>query len=89
MRLSPKSLALACGLLWGCGVLTVGLINLAVPGYGVEFLKSISSVYYGFRASGGFVNALVGGVYGFVDGAIAGLLVAWLYNLSAAPAGSK
>jgi len=89
MRLSPKSLALACGLLWGCGVLTVGLINLAVPSYGVEFLKTISSVYYGFRASGGVVNALAGGIYGFVDGAVAGLLVAWLYNLFVRPTESK
>lgn len=89
MRLSPKSLALACGLLWGCGLLVTGLVNLAVPSYGVEFLKTISSIYYGFHASGGVVNALLGGIYGFVNGAIAGLLVAWLYNLFVCPPESK
>lgn len=89
MRLSPKALALACGLLWGCGILTVALVNLAVPSYGFAFLRSISSVYFGFRASGGVVNAFVGGIYGFVDGGIAGLLVAWLYNLFACPTESK
>ena len=51
MRLSPKSLAFACGLLWGGAILFVGLINLASASYGMEFLKVASSIYPGFHAS--------------------------------------
>jgi hypothetical protein len=80
MRLSLKSLAFACGLLWGGAVLFVGLLNLAYPSYGMEFLKLASSVYPGFHNSRKFVDVLVGTGYGLVDGAIAGLLLGWLYN---------
>jgi len=81
MRLSLKSLMFACGLLWCGAMLCVGLVNLASASYGMEFLKLASSVYPGFHASGRFVDVLVGTGYGLVDGAIAGLLLGWLYNL--------
>jgi hypothetical protein len=81
MRLSLRSLALACGLLWGGAILFVGLLNLAYPSYGMEFLKLASSVYPGFHNLRKFVDVLVGTGYGVVDGAIAGLLLGWLYNL--------
>jgi hypothetical protein len=74
MRLSLKSLTFACALLWGGAILLVGLINLASPSYGMEFLKLASSVYPGFHDSRKFVDVLVGTGYGLVDGAIAGLL---------------
>ena len=83
MRLSLKSLTFACGLLWGGAILFVGLVNLASPSYGTEFLKLASSVYPGYHASQKFVDVLVGTGYGLVDGAIAGLLLGWLYNLFA------
>ncbi len=81
MRLSLKSLAFACGLLWGGAVFFAGLLNLASASYGLEFLKLTSSVYPGFHASRTFGDVLVGTVYGLCDGAIAGLLLGWLYNL--------
>jgi hypothetical protein len=83
MRLSLKSLTFACGLLWGGAILFVGLVNLASPTYGMEFLKLMSSVYPGFHNSCTFVDVLVGTGYGLVDGGIAGLLLGWLYNLFA------
>lgn len=81
MRLSPKSLAFACGLIWGGAILLVGLINLTSPSYGMEFLKLMSSVYPGFHASRTFMDVLAGTGYGLVDGGIAGLVLGWLYNL--------
>jgi hypothetical protein len=81
MRLSLKSLAFACGLLWGGAVLFTGLINLASPSYGMEYLRLASSVYPGFHNSRTFVDVLVGTGYGLVDGAIAGFLLGWLYNI--------
>ncbi len=81
MRVSLKSLTIAGGLLWGGALLFVGLLNLASASYGMEFLKLASSVYPGFHASGRLVDILVGTVYGMFDGAIAGFLLGWLYNL--------
>jgi hypothetical protein len=81
MRLSLKSLAYACGLLWGGAVLLAGLLNLASASYGMEFLKLVSSVYPGFHASRTLADVLVGTAYGLLDGAFAGLILGWLYNL--------
>ncbi len=82
MRLSLKSLAFACALLSGGAILFFGLINLAYPSYGTEFLKLASSAYPGFHNSRKFIDVLAGTTgYGLMDGAIAGLLLGWLYNL--------
>ena len=81
MRVSVRGLTLALALLWGGCVLLVGVINLAVPAYGLNFLQLLSSVYPGFHASRGFADVIVGTVYAIVDGAIGGLVFGWLYNL--------
>ena len=81
MRLSTRALAIVAGILWGGGLLFVGLANLAVASYGSDFLRAMSSVYPGFHASRTFADVLVGTGYGLVDGAICGLLFGWLYNL--------
>jgi hypothetical protein len=41
----------------------------------------MASVYPGYDASGTICSVIVGTLYGVVDGAIAGLVFAWLYNL--------
>ena len=81
MRLSLKSLSLTCGILWAGAILCVGLVNLVYPSYGMEFLKLVSSLYPGYHASLRVADVLVGTGYGLVDGAVAGLLLGWLYNL--------
>lgn len=80
MKLSIRGLALAAGLLWGGGLLVIGLANLAWPGYAAEMLKTCSSIYPGYHASGTFGDLIVGALYGFVDGGIGGAIFAWLYN---------
>ena len=80
MRLSIKSLAIACAVLWGGGILFVGLVNLASPSYGTVFLQWTSSIYPGFHNSRTFIDVLVGTGYGLVDGAVGGLLFGWIYN---------
>jgi hypothetical protein len=42
----------------------------------------VSSIYPGYEV-GGFGSVVVGAGYGLVDGAIAGLILAWLYNAAA------
>ncbi len=83
MQISLKALALAIALLWGGCLLVVGLINIAAPPYGAEFLKVMSSVYPGFHASRTIADVLIGTVDGFIDGAIGGLLLGWLFNIFA------
>lgn len=79
-KLSIKGLALAGGILWGASVLAVGLINLAVPTYGLTFLWFISSVYPGYKAEPTLISVLIGTGYALVDGVIGGTIFAWLYN---------
>ncbi len=83
MQLSVKALALTIGILWGGAILFVGIVSLFFPGYADEFLRIVSSFYPGFDHSGSLGDLLVGTVYGLVDGAIGGVVIAWLYNLFA------
>jgi hypothetical protein len=81
MKSSLKGVTLTCALLWGGCLLVVGLINLAEPSYGGHFLRMMSSVYPGADTARTLGRVLLGGVYGFVDGAVAGWLFAMLYRM--------
>lgn len=81
MKLSVKGLALALALVWGIlGMFLVGLGNLLWPEYGAEFLRVMASVYPGYHAAPSFGQVIIGGLYGMLDGAVAGAVFAWLYN---------
>jgi hypothetical protein len=82
-RISARAMALVSALLWGGCLLFVGLINIGAPSYGAEFLRLMSSVYPGFHDTRTWGEVILGAVYGLADGAIAGLLFAWLYNWAA------
>lgn len=83
MRLSTRALAWAIGLLWAGTMLFVGVLNLVFPSYGVAFLDWSASFYPGYEGPAGFGSVLMATLYGLVDGAICGWLLAWLYNLFA------
>jgi hypothetical protein len=86
MRLSVKAMAITGALVWGCyGMLGTGLLNLLWPPYGEHFLLTMSSVYPGYHATRTIGDVLVATGYGAVDGAVVGLLVAWIYNRFVAP----
>lgn len=80
MKLSIRALTIVSALLWGGGLLFVGVLNIASASYGGAFLQMMSSVYPGFHASRTFADLLVGTIYALVDGAICGFLFGWLYN---------
>ena len=84
MKLSVKGLAMTGGLLWGGCVFFVGISNLIWPSYGTAFLEMIASVYPGYGAVAGIGSVIVLGLYGALDGAVGGALLAWLYNRLAA-----
>ena len=65
-------------------MLFVGLVHMAVPSYGGEFLRLMSSVYPGADTAPTVGRVLLGTLYGFVDGAIAGWLFGLLYRAFAA-----
>lgn len=79
MRFNIKALALTGGILWAACMLCVGLAQQIWPAYGVSFLEFMATVYPGYEV-GGFGSVIVGTLYGFVDGTIAALVFAWLYN---------
>ncbi len=88
MRLSTKAMAIAGGLLWGGALLLVGLLHMARPGYGTEFLRMTGSVYPWFHGASSAGDVLVGAVDGLVDGTIAGFVFGWLYNSFAGQRGA-
>ena len=83
MKFNIKALAMAAGLLWGSAILLVGIINMISPEYGVAFLTLVASVYPGYEPFAGIGGLVIGTLYGLVDGAIAGFIFGWLYNLFA------
>ena len=84
MKLSIKGLALASGILWGGSILLVGVANLIWPSYGVAYLDLARAIYPGYGSSAGFGGVIVGTLYGVADGAVAGAILAWLYNILSA-----
>jgi hypothetical protein len=80
MRLDTRAWALSWGLLWGGGLLVVGLLNLIWSGYGQEFLEAVSSIYPGYHATHSIAEVVIVTVYGCADGFIGGAVFAWLYN---------
>jgi hypothetical protein len=83
MRLDTRALTLTGALLWGGGMLLAGLANLIWSGYAAGFLEVMASLYPGYGGPGGVGSVVVASLYGVLDGALAGFLVAWLYNLLA------
>jgi hypothetical protein len=81
MTLNVKALTAAVALLTALCFLFVGLVNLAAPTYGVAMLDVAASIYPGYHGPSGFGSVIVVTLYGLVDGAVGGALLAWLYNL--------
>jgi len=75
-KLSPNALGIAIGVLWAAYVLFCGIT--AMFGWGISLVDAISSLYVGYGPS--ILGAIIGVVWGFVDGYIAGVVIAWLYN---------
>jgi hypothetical protein len=80
MRFSITALSVSGGLVWGAAILLVGLLNLARPGYGNDFLQMTSSVYPWFHDAHTLRSVIMGTIDGFVDGVIAGAIFGVLYN---------
>lgn len=83
MKLSIRGTAWAAAILWGGSFFAVGLAHLIWQGYGAAWLRLGASIYPGYQGPGGFGSVIVVTLYALVDGAVAGALFAWLYNMVA------
>lgn len=85
-KFNMKALALAFGISWAFYVAFVAWVaglfpSIGTNGWGGAIVVGLSSLYLGYKAT--FLGGLIGAVWGFVDGAICGIIVAWLYNMFA------
>ena len=78
MKLNVKAFALAGGLVWGFNWFGLTWWYIATKGITHEKIAFVSDTYVGFTVSP--LGSLVALVYGFLDGFLIGLLVAWIYN---------
>ncbi|HTV04309.1 MAG TPA: bacteriophage holin [Acidobacteriaceae bacterium] len=76
VKLSPNAAGLAVGILWCFCTFFCGIT--AIFGWGDAWVKVLASFYIGYAAS--FVGAIIGAIWAFADGYIAGAVVGWLYN---------
>ena len=80
MKLSIKAFALSASILWGTALFVVISSNMIFPGFAVDFLRIVSSIYPGYQHGTGVSSIIIGSLYGVVDAGIAGAIFAWLYN---------
>jgi hypothetical protein len=78
-KLSVKALTLALGATWSFFMLCIGWTSTF--GWGTRVVEVMSSVYIGYAPS--FVGGILGALWGFLDGAVGGLIVALVYNAMA------
>jgi len=76
-KLDVKALGLTLGLVWGSGILILGIISMFST-FGMDFVALMGSVYIGYNST--WEGTLVGTIWGFCDGAVCGALIAWVYN---------
>ncbi len=77
MKISIKAFALTCGLFWAASMFSLTWWMLLTNNAGGITL--IHRVYLGYTVSPG--GSVIGLLWGFADGLIAGSIFAWLYNL--------
>lgn len=80
MKLNVKAFALTCGLVWGLGLFALTWWIIALDGATGE-RTLIGQLYRGYTISP--AGSFIGLVWALFDGAIGGLIFAWLYNLLA------
>jgi len=77
LKLDVKALGLSLGITWGASVLIVGIMSMLFN-WGTDIVNFLSTYYIGYKAT--FLGSLIGGIWGFVDAGIGGVIIAWLYN---------
>ncbi len=76
-NLNELAFAKAFAILLGLYMVTLGLLA-TYTGLGTPLVEAIGSAYIGYTKS--LEGAIIGGIWGAVDGLILGYISAWLYN---------
>lgn len=63
--------------MWFIYIVSLGLLA-GFFNWGVPFVELMGSLYIGYKPT--LIGSLVGGVWALVDGAIAGVIIALVYN---------
>ncbi len=79
-RLSPMAFGLALGLTWGLGMIILGFASMWFM-WGTPLVVGLGSAYVGFEPT--MWGSIIGGIWGFCDGFIGGIVLAWFYNMFA------
>ena len=78
-KLQPVPLGVALGVLWAIYVFCIGIT--AMFNWGGGIVTALGTLYIGYGPS--ILGAVIGAIWAFVDGLIAGVIVAWIYNMVA------
>lgn len=76
-KLDVKALGLSLGITWGVSVAFMGIMCMFL-GWGCSFVSAIGQFYYGYKPT--LLGCVIGGIWGFLDMGIGGVIIAWLYN---------
>jgi len=77
MKLDVIGFGITLGCVWGSGILMLALASRASRRT-EKAVRLFSKIYIGYKKT--LLGSLIGGIWGFFDGALSGLLIAWVYN---------
>ncbi|MDE2181460.1 MAG: bacteriophage holin [Alphaproteobacteria bacterium] len=78
-RCQPLALGVAIGVLWALYI--GGMAIMAMFGWGTPLIPLLAALYIGYAAT--IAGAVIGALWAFLDGLVAGVVIAWIYNLIA------
>lgn len=76
-ELDVKGLGLTMGAIFAIYTVVLGITTM-MTGWGEQVFNLLASLYIGYTPDP--LGIMIGAVWALVDGAILGLLTAWLYN---------
>jgi hypothetical protein len=76
-KLNVKAFALACGICWGGGMFILGILD-TISTWGDAWGALMATIYLGYSPT--ILGSIIGGIWGFIDAGIGGMVIAWLYN---------
>lgn len=86
MKLNVWAFALAFGIWWGVGIF-LGTWWVISFGDVAGEATLLGQIYFGYAITP--LGSVIGLIWGFADGLVAGAIFAWLYNAIAARIGAK
>ncbi|MBU6142185.1 hypothetical protein KGO95_03685 [Patescibacteria group bacterium] len=77
-KCQPVALGVAIGALWASYVFLLVPAVMWFGGWGGGLIGPLGTLYLGYDLS--LAGALIGAVWAFGDGFVAGVVIAWVYN---------